>query len=162
MNMLERTVRELKGEETSDVKTKINLKVDIRIPEAYLPQVNLRLNLYKRVSSADSLQELKQIEEETADRFGPLPASVRQLFRYGAIKYLAGRLKIESIDRVGHKILMKIFPDTKADPGRFVEILNNYSGSITPDGVMTFSSHGGDSARLMDETITILKELLVY
>lgn len=162
MNMLERTVRELKGEETSDVKTKINLKVDIRIPEAFLPQVNLRLNLYKRVSSADSLQELKQIEEETADRFGPLPASVRQLFRYGAIKYLAGRLKIESIDRVGHKILMKIFPDTKADPGRFVEILNNYSGSITPDGVMTFSSHGGDSARLMDETITILKELLVY
>ncbi len=161
MNMLERTVRKLKGEDVEEVKTKINLKVDIRIPESYLPQVNLRLNLYKRVSSIESLQEMKQIEEETGDRFGPVPPTVRHLFRYGVIKHLAGLLKIESIDRVDDRILFKFFQDSKADPDKLVRILKDFSGSITPDGIMTLKISGDGPSGLMDETISILKEFAV-
>lgn len=161
MNMLDRTVRELKGEETEEIKTKINLQVDIRIPDSYLPPVNLRFNLYKRVSSVESLQELKEIKEETADRYGPVPAAVHNLFRYGAIKYLAGRLKIESVDRSGDEMIFKFFPDSRADPGQFIRILNDYSGSITPDGLMTLKVNGSHSGKLMDETISILKELMI-
>ncbi len=161
MNMLERTVKELKGEKSEDFKTKLNLKVDIRIPESYLPQVNLRLNVYKRISSIENLKELSQIEEEISDRYGPLPAPVKNLFRYGAVKYLAGRLKIESIDRVGDKIMFRFFPDSKADPGQFVRIVNDYNGSITPDGLMTISTDGGHPKQFMHETISILKELTI-
>ena len=74
MHLLEQTIRELKGEAVEEVKTEINLKVDIQIPEDYLPQINLRLNLYKRISSAESLDEIAAIEEEIPDRFGPPPS----------------------------------------------------------------------------------------
>ncbi|MGB7296903.1 MAG: transcription-repair coupling factor, partial [Candidatus Aminicenantales bacterium] len=98
MELLDQTIKELKGEKPEEIKSEINLRVDIRIPEDYLPQINLRLNLYKRVSSAETLGELDKIREEIRDRFGPPPGSVENLLRYGAIKYLAQKIKIRTID----------------------------------------------------------------
>jgi len=100
VHLLEQTIRELKGEIVEKVKSEINLKVDIQIPEDYLPQMNLRLNLYKRISSADALEEIQAVEDEIQDRFGPPPRSVRNLCQYGRIKLLAQRLKIKRIDRM--------------------------------------------------------------
>ncbi|MGD9346851.1 MAG: transcription-repair coupling factor, partial [Candidatus Aminicenantes bacterium] len=95
MKLLEKTISELKGEEQEETKSEINMKLDMRIPESYLPQINLRLNLYKRISSVQSLEELGRIEEEIKDRYGPLPPSVSNLLRYGSIKFLAQRIRIE-------------------------------------------------------------------
>ncbi|MFO7843225.1 MAG: hypothetical protein R6V16_05385 [Bacteroidales bacterium] len=86
---------------------------------------------------------------------------MRHLFRYGVIKHLAGLLKIESIDRVDDRILFKFFQDSKADPDKLVRILKDFSGSITPDGIMTLKISGDGPSGLMDETISILKEFAV-
>lgn len=159
MYLLDQTIKELKGERTKDVKSEINLKVDIRIPEDYLPQINLRLNLYKRVSSAENLEEIEKIRKEIEDRYGPLPPSVENLLRYGIIKHLAQRIKIRAVDRIGRKIVFKFFPDSSADLTRMTGLLNKYSGSITPQGVMSLVSSSEEESFLMDETIFILKEL---
>ncbi|TET19938.1 MAG: transcription-repair coupling factor, partial [Candidatus Aminicenantes bacterium] len=159
MYLLDQTIKELKGERTKDVKSEINLKVDIRIPEDYLPQINLRLNLYKRVSSAENLEEIEKIRKEIEDRYGPFPPSVENLLRYGIIKHLAQRIKIRAVDRIGRKIVFKFFPDSSADLTRMTGLLNKYSGSITPQGVMSLVSSSEEESFLMDETIFILKEL---
>ena len=55
MKLLEQTVRELKGEEIEDDhRATVNLKVDLRIDEAYVPDMNQRLMLYKQVAAARS------------------------------------------------------------------------------------------------------------
>ncbi|MFB0565275.1 MAG: transcription-repair coupling factor [Candidatus Aminicenantaceae bacterium] len=159
MHLLAQTIKELKGEKVEDIKSEINLKVDIRIPEDYLPQINLRLNLYKRISSVEKLEEIEKIKEEMIDRFGPLSPSVLNLLRYGVIKFLAQKLKIKSIDRVGSRIIFKFFPKTSAELDKMRRLLENYSGSITPQGVMSLSLPESDEAKIMDETIFILKEL---
>ncbi len=162
MHLLDQTIRELKGEKMEEVKSEINLKVDIRIPEDYLPQINLRLNIYKRVSSIEDLDEIEKIKEEMEDRFGFLPTSVENLLRYGIIKYLAQRIKIKAIDRLGNQIIFKFFPASLADLERMTKLIRKYSGSITPQGVLSLSLSSEKEEGLMDETISILKELYGY
>lgn len=159
MHLLEQAIKRLKGEASEEVKSEINLKADIQIPEDYLPQINLRLNLYKRVSSIEFLDEIDRIKDETEDRFGPLPSSVRNLLRYGIIKYFAQKIKIHAIDRVGKKIIFKFFPELSADLTRMTSLMDKYSGSITPQGVMSLSLKAEDETEILDETISVLKEL---
>lgn len=159
LHMLEAAVARLKGEERVEVKSTLNLKVDIQIPEEYLPQVNLRLNLYKRVSGADDLAEIDRVAEETGDRYGPPPGAVKNLFHYGRARILARRLKLESLDRVGDKLVFKFFPESSADLSRLTELLRNRTGSMTPQGVMSLRLRGRGDRAVLDETIRVLKEL---
>lgn len=159
LHLLEQAVKKLKGEAVEEIKSEINLRVDIRVPEDYLPQVNLRLNLYKRVSSVENLSEMEKIKAEFEDRFGPLPPSVRNLLRYGIIKHLAQTLKVQTIDRIGKRLIFKFLPSSSANLERMTGLFRKYSGSVTPQGVMSLSLQARDEAGVMDETISILKEL---
>lgn len=159
MHLLDQTVRELKGEAREEVKCEINLRVDIRIPESYLPQINLRLDLYKRVSSVENGEEIEKIKREIEDRYGLLPRSVRNLLRYGTIKFLAQRIKVRSIDRVGKRIVIKFLPTSSANLASLTGLVKKYSGSITPQGVMSLNLLAEKETKIMDETTSILKEL---
>ncbi|UCE43051.1 MAG: transcription-repair coupling factor [Candidatus Aminicenantes bacterium] len=159
MYLLEKTAKELKGERTDEVKTAIHLKVNIRIPDDYLPQTNLRLNLYKRISSIEAVEDMEKIHKEIIDRFGPLPQPVQNLMRYGVIKFLSQKISIKNIDRVGQKIVFTFFPTTTVDLVCLTDLLEKYDGSITPQGVMTIRLPSSDDASIMSETISFLKEL---
>jgi transcription-repair coupling factor (superfamily II helicase) len=159
MHLLEQAIRQLKGEAVEEVKTEINLKADILIPEDYLPQVNLRLHLYKRISSVESLEELDRIGEEMRDRFGPPPPGAKNLLVYGAIKLLARRLRLKSLDRFGPKLVLKFGPSTPVVPSRLPKLLHRFSGSLTPQGVMTVSLKPTPEEGVLNETLFILKEL---
>ena len=159
IHLLERTVKEQQGELADEVKSKINLKVDIRIPDEYLPQTNLRLNLYKRISSTEAIEDIAKISKEMEDRFGPLPHAAQNLVRYGVIKILAQKMRIKTIDRIGQKIVFKFYPSTTADLARMTSLLNKYDGSITPEGVMNVLLPSSDEQDMMKETNSILKEL---
>jgi transcription-repair coupling factor (superfamily II helicase) len=159
MDLLDQAIKELRGEKTEEVKTEISLRADIRIPEEYLPQINLRLNLYKRVSSIQTLEEISQIREEIQDRFGPLPRGVENLLRYGVIKYLSHMKRIKSIDRIGRRLVLKFHPSFSIDPDRLARIMKKLSGSLTPQGVLTLRLSEESEEGMMNETVFVLKEL---
>jgi transcription-repair coupling factor (superfamily II helicase) len=162
MELLDQTIKELKGEKEEEVKSEINLRVDIRIPEEYLPQINLRLNLYKRVSSVESLAEIDRIREEVRDRFGTLPGSVESLLRYGAVKHLAQKIKIKAIDRIGSRLILKFHPATLADLSGLTRVLKRQRGSLTPQGVLTLPLTRETEPAVLDETVSVLNELYGY
>jgi transcription-repair coupling factor (superfamily II helicase) len=159
MYLLEQTMKEQKGEKVDEVKAEINLKVNVRIPGEYLPQTNLRLSLYKRISSLESLEDMEKIRSEIGDRFGPLPQPVKNLVRYGVIKFLAQKIRIKTIDRVGQKIVFAFVPATTVDLERVTRLLKKHGGTITPQGVMTVEFSSSDDTNIMNETISFLKEL---
>jgi transcription-repair coupling factor (superfamily II helicase) len=159
LHLLEKTMKEQRGERDEEVKSEINLKVNIRIPDDYLPQTNLRLNLYKRISSMETIDELQKIHKEMEDRFGPPPQPVLNLVRYGAIKIRAQKIRLKSIDRLGKKIVLKFYPATTVDLARMTSILEKYDGSVTPQGVMNVGLVTSDDEGVLIETNSILKEL---
>ena len=124
MKLLEQTVRELKGEELEDdVRATVNLRVDLRIDESYVPDMNQRLMLYRKVAAARREEEIDRVLEEAVDRYGPLPDSVLNLADYGRIRVMADRLGIESIDREGRAVVLKFRPQAKVDPVRLVSLV---------------------------------------
>jgi transcription-repair coupling factor (superfamily II helicase) len=159
LHLLDQAIMGLKGQRVEEVKSEINLKVDIRIPEDYLPQVNLRLNLYKRISSLERPEDADAIEREMSDRFGPPPPSVLNLLRYGRIKHFAQKLRVRALDRVGLKLILRFHPSTPLDLSRMARLLRGYSGSITPQGVVTVPLRREGDQAVLDETLAVLKEL---
>jgi transcription-repair coupling factor (superfamily II helicase) len=124
MKLLEQTVRELKGEELEDeVRATVNLRVDLKIDEAYVPDMNQRLMLYRKVAAARTEDEIDRILDEAGDRYGPLPDSVRNLADYGRIRVMADRLGIDAIDREGVSVVLKFRPQAKIDPVRLVSLV---------------------------------------
>ena len=124
MKLLEQTVRELKGEELEDdVRATVNLRVDLRIDESYVPDMNQRLMLYRKVAAARRDEEIDRVLEEAADRYGPLPDSVLNLADYGRIRVMADRLGIDTIDREGRTVVLKFRPQAKVDPVRLVSLV---------------------------------------
>jgi transcription-repair coupling factor (superfamily II helicase) len=128
MKLLEQTVRELKGEELEDdVRATVNLRVDLRIDAAYVPDMNQRLVLYRRIAAARRDEEIDQVLEESIDRYGPLPDSVLNLADYGRIRVMADRLGIDSIDREARLVVLKFRPQAKLDPVRLVALVRQRS-----------------------------------
>src|ERR1700748_1841091 len=70
MKLLEQAVRELKGEEIEDdVRATVNLGVALRIDETYVPDMNQRLMLYRKVAAARKEAEIDKVLDEAVDRY---------------------------------------------------------------------------------------------
>ncbi len=124
MKLLEETVRELKGEDLEDdVRATVNLRIDFRIEDSYVPDMNQRLMIYRRIAGARTENELTQIVEEMRDRYGPPPVPVLNLADYGRIRVLADELGIDTIDREGSVIVLKFREKAKVDPIRVINLV---------------------------------------
>jgi transcription-repair coupling factor (superfamily II helicase) len=116
MKLLEQTIKELKGEELEDeVRANVNLRVDLRIDDAYIPDMNQRLTVYRRMAAVRTAPELDRLMDEVRDRYGPPPASVLNLAEYASIRLLADKIGLESLDREGQLVVLKFRPDAKLD-----------------------------------------------
>jgi len=159
IHMLEGAIKELRGEAPPSSKVEIHLRVDNRIPETYVPQANLRLDFYKRVSAAARLEDLDALAEEIEDRFGPPPASVRGLLDYGRIRWLAQALDVQSIDRVASRLVIRFRPASRVGLDRMGAVLRQRRGRLSPDGVLDVPLPGSSDAALLRETIGVLLAL---
>jgi transcription-repair coupling factor (superfamily II helicase) len=105
----------------------INLHVPALLPEDYVPDVHLRLILYKRISGAASRDELREMQVELIDRFGLLPEAAKNLIRIAAIKRDAALLGIEKIDASDAGGYLDFGSQTALDPGTLVQMVQNES-----------------------------------
>ena len=102
MEMIERTVAELKGlEVVEEIEPAILLRLSAFIPDNYISDITLRLSIYRRISSLKSLDALVELRDELSDRFGPLPEETINLLHVIKIKLLSKQLyiiKVTDID----------------------------------------------------------------
>jgi transcription-repair coupling factor (superfamily II helicase) len=71
MKLLEETIRELKGEDLEDERRAgVNLRLDLRIDDDYIPDMNQRLSAYRRMASVRRLEEVDALLDELRDRYG--------------------------------------------------------------------------------------------
>ncbi|MFN6963792.1 MAG: transcription-repair coupling factor [Pyrinomonadaceae bacterium] len=136
--MLERTIAEIRGEEVSDeIGVSINVGVDVSIPKEYISDTSQRLRTYKRISSADSDDELARIHDELIDRYGRLPDQVEKLFEYGRLRRLAESMRVVSIDRAKDGLAIKMSENVRVSPERLMTFLSENEGaSFSPSGIL--------------------------
>ncbi len=100
-DMLEEAVASLRGTELERDESwspQINLGSAVLIPEAFVADLNVRLALYRRLSTLETDQAIEAFAAELIDRFGPLPDEVRTLLKIMSIKRLCRVAQVEKID----------------------------------------------------------------
>jgi len=131
MKLLEQTIKELKGEEVEDeIRANVNLRVDLRINDDYIPDMNQRLTVYRRMAAVRTEDELSRLVLEVRDRYGPPPESVLNLAEYASIRILADRIGLESLDREGSAVVLKFRSDAKLDPAWLFRVVQQ-RGDVT-------------------------------
>jgi transcription-repair coupling factor (superfamily II helicase) len=156
--MLERTVRELKGEIEPEVaETQLNLGLNIRIPAEYIAEENQRLRMYKRVAGVETEAQLNDVAAELGDRYGAPPAAVRNLLDYAALKLCSQRLGVAQIERRRDAVSIRFTEKAAVDPERLARFVQSEQGAqFTPQGVLKFTL----KEKQPDVVLTRLKSLL--
>jgi transcription-repair coupling factor (superfamily II helicase) len=156
--MLERAVREMKGEAAPDeAETQLNLGLNIRIPGDYVPEENQRLQMYKRVARVETESQLGDVGAELEDRYGPPPSAVRNLLDYASLKLLCMRVGVNAIDRKRETVTFKFRQNAAVDPEQLARFVSAQCGAqFTPDGMLKF----GLKASAADEVLRALRTVL--
>ena len=138
--LLDRAVRALKSGKVPDFdlssehETEVELHLPALIPDDYLPDVHARLTLYKRIASARSEGELRDLQVEMIDRFGLLPEPTRQLFAVASLKLMATPLGIRKLDfgANGGRIVFREKPEV--DPMTIIRLIQRQPRVYKLDG----------------------------
>jgi len=99
--MLEEAVAEVKGEDDvidTGWSPQISVGTSVMIPESYVPDLHLRMGLYRRLGELTDLNEIDGFGAEMIDRFGPLPKEVQHLLKIVYVKSLCRTANVEKLD----------------------------------------------------------------
>ncbi|HXT20600.1 MAG TPA: TRCF domain-containing protein, partial [Thermoanaerobaculia bacterium] len=142
MKLLEETMRELRGEVVEEAPSAtLDLPVPMAIPTDYIDNANLRMEVYRRISTAEV--EPEAILAELRDRFGPPPQAVYQLLEVARLKRLAERLRVQSLSWVKGELVIRLRRDARINPERLVELVSTRpDASFSPNGILTLKPRG--------------------
>ncbi len=159
--LLERTVRELKGEETAEaISTQLNLALNLRLPHEYIAEENQRLRMYKRIAGVENEDQLEDVRGELEDRYGPLPGPVRNLIDAAALKLLSERVGVLGIDRKREAVQIRFSEDAKVDPARLAQFVASRKGTqFSPGGLLKFQVKSISAENVLEELSALLRDL---
>ncbi|MDA7963829.1 transcription-repair coupling factor [Ruegeria sp.] len=134
-SMLEEAIAKIKAGEMEGLSDaddqwapQINLGVPVLIPEDYVPDLDVRLGLYRRLSSLSTKVELEGFAAELIDRFGSLPKEVNTLMLVVRIKAMCKRAGIAKLDGGPKGTTIQFHNDKFASPQGLVEFIQNQRG----------------------------------
>ena len=166
MEMLERAVTAIKEGRTIDLEkpatsTDINLRLPALIPDDYLPDVQGRLILYKRIASAASEDDLRELQVEMIDRFGLLPDATKNLFRLAQLKLEADRLGITKVEASAQGGRLEFSDEPRIDPANLVTLVQTRPATFRLDGAtaLRFSEALTDNEARFEFVENLIREL---
>jgi transcription-repair coupling factor (superfamily II helicase) len=159
--MLDRAIRELKGEELAEkVSTQFNLGIDLRIPAEYIPEENQRLRMYKRAAGVQSEIQLEDVAKELRDRYGAPPAPVRLLLAVSGLKLLCENLGVLSVDRKRDTATVKFAEEAQIDPERLAEfVVQSRGAQFSPGGVLKLNLKSTQPEAVIAQLSGLLRDL---
>ncbi|HQB39279.1 MAG TPA: transcription-repair coupling factor [Deltaproteobacteria bacterium] len=138
--MLEETICRLRGEEmTERVEPEINLKVPAFIPEAYVRDTGQRLVIYKKLTQAEHEDDVLDVQNEVADRFGKYPLATAYLFEIMKLRIMLKKLLVRQIDFDGKNVVISFHPRTPASPDTIIAMMRSEPRKyqFSPDYILT-------------------------
>ena len=157
--MLEETILELKNSDKKSIdekwSPKISLDLPILIPSSYIEDVNLRMEIYRKLSNLNKVSEIELFEVELIDRFGKYPNEVDILFRIIAIKIKCKKLNIEKIKKTTDGFLIQFRNNLFNNPSALLEYINQSDETILkPDEKIIFKGlKKGDILNFIDKKL---------
>ncbi|KKL50597.1 hypothetical protein LCGC14_2303920, partial [marine sediment metagenome] len=162
MELLTKAVAKLKGEEiVEEVEPDISLGISAYIPEEYVPDLNTRLVLYKRMAASCQPAELEELQREMADRFGPLPNLVLTLVKVMALRQRLKVLRASAAKRQAEKVRAEFSDDAPVSLEDILTLKQSLADRITlcPDRAFMICVAGLKEEELLARLDTDLASL---
>ena len=140
MDMLDQAVEALKeGKEPSleaalAEQTDIDLRLPALLPEDYIPDVNLRLSLYKKLAGCKDERSINELQIELIDRFGLLPQNAKNLLDMAMLKLKAKQIGISKIEGTNKGGFVEFSHKTQIDPGFIIKLIQSQPKIYKLDG----------------------------
>ena len=165
-SMLEEAVAALRGGQEGEVEDqwspRINLGTSVLIPEDYVPDLQVRLGLYRRLSGVETHDAIEAFAAELIDRFGPLPEEVRHLLDVVEIKGLCRQAGIEQIDAGPKGAVIAFRNKTFANPEGLIAFIREEGTRVKlqPDHRLIYYANWATPEARLQGTRELLKRLV--
>lgn len=139
----------------------INLGVAVLIPEVYVQDLGIRLDLYRRIASLMSQSEIEAFAAELEDRFGAIPKELENLFTVILLKRLCKALGVKKVD-VGQKgIVLSFQAEAIKNPKPLISLVSRYPGqfSLKPDNRLIYHTAMDQDEQRIQKTKKLLEQL---
>jgi transcription-repair coupling factor (superfamily II helicase) len=166
--MLERAVQAIRAgrqpelDRPLDHGTEVDLHIPALLPDDYLPDVHVRLIQYKRIASAESAEELRDLKVEMIDRFGLLPEAALNLFALTELKLHAQPFGIRKLEAGPEGGKIHFDPEPKIDPMRIIELVQTQPNAFRLDGSdkLRFTADLSDPMQRVQSVKAVLDQLV--
>lgn len=162
--MAVKSIKENKIQDISaplDNAATIELHLPTLFPEDYLGNTHTRLMLYKRIASAESVNQLEELQIETIDRFGLLPEAAKNLFRLTAMRLLAERIGIKKMDIADNAGMIEFYERLNIDPATILRLIqsNPHQYQLAAPNALKIIGDFSDSVNRIKQSEMIIDQL---
>ncbi|MBR6020602.1 MAG: transcription-repair coupling factor [Lachnospiraceae bacterium] len=150
--MLNEAIRAMKGDtEVREMfETQIDADLDAYIPATYIRNEIQKLDMYKRIASIESAEDLEELQDELTDRFGDMPECVDLLLRVAYLKALAHKAYVEKLTIRGGFLVMRMFANANLRVEEMPDVVAQFGSRLHvqagKDPVFTYAFSGGKNA----------------
>jgi transcription-repair coupling factor (superfamily II helicase) len=170
MELLEEAVKALKEGRDPDFhiegdgsSVEVDFHVSSLLPNTYIPDVGIRLSLYKRLSQAQNSDDIHQFKAELIDRFGTLPVETEHLLRATEVKLLAKQAGITKVDIHKEFFYLHFGSKPNIDMKKLIELIQKQPESHQLQGQTTLRSSfsGTTLEQYIQQTKTLISNLTI-
>jgi len=139
----------------------INLGMPVLIPESYVADLGVRLDLYRRIARLVDRQEIDSFAAEMIDRFGPLPGEVENLLELVSLKRLCKQAGVDRLEAGPKGAVVQFRDNAFARPDRLVEFIQAQAGTVKlrPDHKLVYTRAWDKPDQRMRGAGTLMKKL---
>jgi transcription-repair coupling factor (superfamily II helicase) len=124
MKLIEQTMAELRGEEWhEEINPEINVDLSAYLPEGFISDIDVRLNLYRRLSSLREEAELEVMIDEMKDRFGSPPEEVSNLMAVMSVRLILKKTGVSKLDVSSESLIFTFSPESHVEPEKVVKLV---------------------------------------
>ena len=149
------------AKERHALSPQITVDAPIMIPESYVPDLAVRMALYRRLNDAADQDEIESLSAEMIDRFGPLPGPTANLITLIAIKRQAIEANVAKIDVGAKGTLVSFHEDSFPDPAGLIAYAERLKGTIKlrPDSKIVVTRAWGSAEARLNGLLQLTKGL---
>ena len=159
VRLLDEAIAELGGDTSAGEPPEVFLELEYSgyIPDEYISEPVIKMEVYKRIASVSDGHELEQIHAELADRFGPLPEVVLSLLSIAEIRVTCRRLAVSSLRERGGSVMLEFARMQQVSVDKVMRLITESAGSVRLDAEQPNRLHietGGIGLREKSEFIS--------
>jgi len=165
-SMLEEAVANLKNgdedyEDKNEWSPQISLGMPVMIPEHYVPDLQLRMQLYRRLGDLTDIRDIDGAGAELIDRFGPLPEEVEALLKVILVKALCRQANVEKVDAGPKGAVITLRNSEFPNPAGLVKLVSDPANQvrIKPDQKLVFARNWPNADARLKGAAAILSRL---